>query len=59
MDKPVLPAGLAYRDALLKRLIEHFLTGEGEASRHTPLTVPTLTLFHHLYYYVVIEGYGE
>ncbi len=50
-------AGITNQDAILKRLLEYFLT-RTELPHNQP-TLVTATLFHRLYRYVVAEGYGE
>ncbi len=48
-------ADVEYIDALVERLVEHYLARTPLASKEVkPLTI---TLFHHLYCHIMAEGY--
>jgi hypothetical protein len=60
MHEPHAPGGIAYRNRILKRLLEHYLIGRARSTDEVDeLTVLTVARFHRLYRYVVAEGYGE
>ncbi len=45
-----------YTSAILDRLVEHYLADSPLPGNNGVLTI---TLFHRLYRYVMVEGYGE
>ena len=50
-------AAAAYRNALLQRLVEHYLRRDRVPSKdQQPITI---TLFHRLCHHVLAEGYGQ
>lgn len=49
-------ADTAYTNAILDRLVEHYLADSPLPGNNGELSI---TLFHRLYRYVMVEGYGE